>query len=84
MFNISGFLEKFKILSQTNCFVKTTVIEAVTCVTGVCLCEKEITVSGDKVKIRQSSALKNEIFFKKEKILKKLSELGNDITKNIE
>ena len=83
MFNVSNFLEKFKKLSQTNSFIKKTVAEAVFSVTGFLLEEKDIEVFLTKVKIRQSSVLKNEVFFKKEKILKKLTELGNNITKEI-
>jgi len=83
MFNISNFLEKFKKLSETNSFIKKTVAEAVFSVTGFLPDEKEIQVSGKKVKIGRSSVLKNELFFKKDKILKKLAELGNDITKEI-
>jgi len=83
MFNISGFLEKFKKISENNSFIKKTVIEAVFSITGFLLEEKDIEVSGGKVKIRQSSVLKNEIFFMKEKILKKLMELKNNTTKDI-
>jgi len=83
MFNISNFLNKFRKLSETNTFIKKTVVEAVFFVTGFILKEKEIEVLSNKVKIKQSSVLKNEIFFKKEKIFKKLTELGNNITKEI-
>jgi hypothetical protein len=83
MFNISSFLEKFKKISEDNSFIKKTVIEAILFVTGFLVEEKDIEVSGSKVKIRQSSVLKNEIFLTKEKILKKLRELKNDITKDI-
>ena len=84
MFNLSGFLEKFKKLSENNDFIKKTVSEAVFFTTGFRPEEKNIEVSGKKVKIRESSVLKNEIFFKKEKILKKLLELGNQTTKEID
>ncbi len=83
MFSISNFFEKFKELSQTNSFVKKTVAEAIFSVTGFLPEEKQIEVLDKKVKIRESSVLKNEIFFKKDKIFKKLAELGNNITKEI-
>ncbi|MGB8815874.1 MAG: hypothetical protein WCC74_01350 [Minisyncoccia bacterium] len=83
MFNISGFLEKFKELSQKNSFIKKTVVEAIFFITGFYPDEKRIEVLGNKVKIKESSVLKNEIFLKKDKIFKKLIELGNNITKEI-
>lgn len=74
-FNISDYLKKFQNFLPFESRVKSCVITAVQEIVGVPLNRSKIAVSGDKVFITGSSALKAEIAVKQEKILKKIGEL---------
>ena len=73
MFDISKYLEKFKILSQSKYFLRNSVAEAVKEVCGIDIKPEKIQVKDYIARINEKTIIKNEIFFKKIKILEILN-----------
>ena len=66
MFNISGFLEKFKKFDQNRTLQTENIIKSIEKVVGVKLDKKDFTVKAGILRIQGSPALHQEIFLKKE------------------
>lgn len=69
MFNISGFLEKFKKFDQDKTLQTENIIKAIESVVGVKLEKKDIGIKNGILRIQGSPALHQEIFLKKENLL---------------
>jgi hypothetical protein len=74
MEKISGFFDKFrsKVISQVQNYVIFT--EVIKKHTGIEIEMKDMSLSGGVLKIKTSSIIKNEIFIKKNRILKEIAE----------
>jgi len=75
MKNISDFLGKFQIIISSDDDLKESIILAIKNTIGIVLNKKDLKVLGDTVFIKTSPVIKNEIFLKKEKIIKKINEI---------
>lgn len=73
--HIGSYLEKFKKILSAGKQEKEIIIRTIKNVTGGEIKESDIRISGATLYIKGSPQLKNEIFIKKEKILKELSSL---------
>ncbi len=74
MFNISQYLEKFKNIGGAERFLKETLIFLINKEVGVEVRPEDIILKNGEVIIKVSPAIKNAIFIKKEKIIKKIEE----------
>jgi len=72
MFNIAQFLEKFKRLGFDKESQKTIVLETLK---EMNIPVEDVEIKNKVVKVKASSIVKNQIFIKKEKILKKLPDI---------
>lgn len=73
--HIGSYLEKFKKLLSSGKEEKEIIIRAIAKITGAEIKESDMRISGSTLYIQGSPQLKNEIFIKKERILKELSSL---------
>lgn len=62
MFNISSFLEKFRQLGKSKKYAKEVLIKVIKEETGVDIKEEEMEVGDEKVKLKCSPLLRNQIF----------------------
>ena len=69
MFNISGFLEKFKKFDQNRTLQSENIINAVEKVVGVKLDKKNFNIKMGILYIQGSPTMRQEIFLKKENLL---------------
>jgi ppGpp synthetase/RelA/SpoT-type nucleotidyltranferase len=69
MFNISGFLEKFKKFDQNRTLQTENIIKSIEDVVGVRIDKKNIVIKNGILRIQGSPALRQEIFLKKEHLL---------------
>ena len=74
MFNISQYLEKFKNIGGAERFLKETLIFLINKEVGVEVRPENIILKNGEAIIKVSPAIKNAIFIKKEKIIKKIEE----------
>ncbi len=70
---IGSFLDKFKKLLSSGKQEKEIIIRAIHNITGGEIKESDIRISGKTLYIKANPQLKNEIFIKKDKILKEIS-----------
>lgn len=78
--NLKQYLKKFEQLLPYETKVRNAVIAAIQDIFKITLERKNITVSGAKVYIQTSSALKSEIRIKQLKILSHIKEKDSSIT----
>lgn len=76
MFNISGFLEKFKKFDQSKTLQTENIIKNIELVVGVRIDKRNIDIKDGILKISGSPVLKQEIFLKKENLLPLISAEG--------
>ena len=69
-------MKKFQILRLPDEFLKTELIRIVKNDFGVELCKKDITINKGMVYIDANSCVKNEIYVKKTKLIKKINEMS--------
>jgi hypothetical protein len=69
MFNISKYLEKFKIVGHSETVVKESLIEAIFKESQVVLTKKDVDIRSGVAYIKTHSLMKNQIQIKKAKIL---------------
>lgn len=74
MFNISGFLEKFKNITPPDKFVKDELVDVVKDVVGIDIEKENIGVRNGTIFISVDPIVKNEIFLKKREVLESLKE----------
>ena len=73
MFDISKYLEKFKALKNSKFFLRDLVVESVKKITNIDIDKKNIDIKNGLVRINEKPIIKNEIFFKKSKILEEIN-----------
>lgn len=76
MFNISGFLEKFKKFDQGKTLQTENIIKSIESVVGVRVDKKNVVIKDGILRIQGSPTLRQEIFLKKEHLLPLLSAEG--------
>ena len=69
MFNISGFLEKFKKFDQNKTLQTENIIKSIESAVGIKIDKKNIVIKDGILRIQGSPALRQEIFLKKEHLL---------------
>ena len=69
MFNISGFLEKFKKFDQSKTLQTENIIKSIEKAVGVRVDKKVLIIKDGILRIQGSPALRQEIFLKKENLL---------------
>jgi hypothetical protein len=69
MFNISGFLEKFKKFDHSKTLQNENIIRCIEKVIGVTVDKKNLEIKDGILRISGSPALRQEIFLKKEHLL---------------
>lgn len=69
MFNISGFLEKFKKFDQNKTLRTENIIKSIDGIVGVKVSKENFTVKNGVLRIHGSPALRQEVFLKKEHLL---------------
>jgi hypothetical protein len=69
MFNIAGFLEKFKRFDQNKTLQTENISKIIESVIGVVVDKKNITIKNGILYTQGSPALRQEIFLKKERLL---------------
>jgi hypothetical protein len=69
MFNISGFLERFKKFGQNQTLQTENVIKKIESVIGVRVDKKDIVIKDGVLHVHGSPALRQEIFLRKELLL---------------
>lgn len=69
MFNISGFLEKFKKIDQNKTLQTENIIKSIENVVGVKVEKGSVVIKNGVLRIQGSPALRQEIFLKKELLL---------------
>lgn len=69
MFNISGFLEKFKKFDQSKTLQTENIIKSIEKVVGVTVDKKSLVIKNGVLSIHGSPVLRQEIFLKKENLL---------------
>jgi len=74
MFNIEGFLERFRSFTPPNNVIREAVIGILKKETGVLVDKKHISVVNNIVYVKTKPIIKNEVFIKKQEILKELRE----------
>ncbi len=75
MFNISGFLEKFRVIGQKNIFFREIVARALSEGLGIPVSFKDFKIQNNVVVfLKASGSLKSQIFIKKQKLLELLKE----------
>jgi hypothetical protein len=74
MFDIGKYLEKFKTLSFSRNYFKNIVVEAVKEFCKIEIDTKNINIKEGVVRVNERPIVKNEIFLKKEKILRLIKE----------
>ncbi len=79
MFDIAGYLQKFKKFSESRNAVRIVIQEALEKVCGVQIDLSSIDVKNGIARIKGTPALKNELVIKKQKILAQLSQKTSDI-----
>ena len=83
MFNISQYLEKFRIMSQSRDFLRNSVAEAVKEICNIEIDPQKIEVKNYVARINEKPIIKTEIFFKKTKILEILNKKTEGKVKEI-
>ncbi len=73
MFDISKYLEKFKVLKNSKFFLRDLVVESIKKITDININPKNIDVKEGLVRISDKPIVKNEIFIKKFKILEEIN-----------
>jgi len=79
MNNLASFLNKFKILIKEDGDLKEKIKASIKNNTGFALNINNISIKNKTVLIKEKPHLKNEVFIKKDKILKELGGLISDI-----
>ena len=74
MFDIAKYLEKFKAMSCSRDFVRNSLAEAIKQICHIEIDPKKIDIKDGLARINERPIIKSEIFIKKDKILKSLSE----------
>ncbi|MFA6797407.1 MAG: hypothetical protein WCR40_01740 [Candidatus Paceibacterota bacterium] len=74
MFDIAKYLEKFKVISCSRDFIRNSLAEVIKNICYIEIDPKKIDVKNYVARINEKPIVKSEIFLKKEKILKSLSE----------
>ncbi len=75
MNNLGSYLEKFKLILATPGALKKPVLNAILKITSIELSEKDIDVKEGSIYLKTHPLIKNEIFMKKDLILKELQDL---------
>ncbi|MDD4803765.1 MAG: hypothetical protein PHN69_01195 [Candidatus Pacebacteria bacterium] len=83
MFDIAKYLEKFKVISCSRDFLRNSLAEAIKNICHIEIDPKKIDVKNYVARINERPIVKSEIFLKKEKILKSLSEEVREKVKDI-
>lgn len=83
MFDIAKYLEKFKVMSCSRDFIRNSLAEAIKNICHIEIDPKKIDVKNYVARINERPIVKSEIFLKKEKILKSLSEEVREKVKDI-
>lgn len=79
MFNISQFLEKFRVMGQRNMISRETIAEALSEGLDMAVSTKDFKVQDNVVVFTNAgSCLKNQVFIKKQKLLGLLKEKCKD------
>ncbi len=71
MFNISQFLEKFRVIGEASVLSKEIVMKAIA-ESGVSLEPAAVTLRGDTIHVHAHPLIKNQLFLKKKYILEAL------------
>ena len=69
MFNISGFLEKFKKFDQDKTLQTENIQKSIECIVGVRIDKKNIVIKDGVLRITGSPSLRQEVFLRKENLL---------------
>ncbi len=84
MNNLSSYLKKFKLILTSNADVKEVIVSIILEVTKGKIEPKDIDIKNKIVYIKCRPSIKNEIFIKKEQILKQLKEkIENLVIKDV-
>lgn len=83
MFDIAKYLEKFKVLGNSKFFLRNAVAESIKNVCGIEIEPKKIEVKNFIARINEKAIIKNQIFFKKIKILEILNKKTKGKVKEI-
>ena len=73
VFNIGLFLEKFKIITPPDDFIKKTVIEVIKNKTNIDIVRDTIKIEGAIVYMTVSSVVKNELYMRKKDLLEEIN-----------
>ncbi len=69
MFDISKYLEKFRVMSQSRDFLRDTVAESIKEICKIEIDPKKIEVKSGIARINERPIIKTEVFLKKQKIM---------------
>ena len=83
MFDIAKYLEKFKVMSCSRDFVRNSLADSIKQICHIEIDPKKIDIKGGLARINERPIIKSEIFLKKDKILKSLSEEVGEKVKDI-
>ena len=73
VFNIGLFLEKFKIITPPDDFIKKTIIEVIKNKTNIDIVRDTIKIEGAIVYMTVSSVVKNELYMRKKDLLEEIN-----------
>lgn len=83
MFDIAKYLEKFKVMSCSRDFLRNSLADSIKQVCHIEIDPKKIDIKAGLARINERPIVKSEIFLKKDKILKSLSEEVGEKVKDI-
>ena len=75
--HIKNFLNKFLELKNKNSFLKETLVDIIKKEINFLIKEEDIEINNIEIKIKTNPTVKNELFIKKDKILKEFNKKTN-------